>query len=226
MSAQHGAPSSLLRLVAGLLLLGLFLALAWVVLGLPQQAEGLRPAVAENIAVSGVTHPVTAVLLNFRGYDTLLELAVLLLALLGVWSLGRAAAPEEASPGAVLDNLPRLLLPLMVLVAGYLLWRGAVGPGGAFQAGAVLGAAGVLLYLAGWRLASRWEGWRLRLLLVAGVAVFVAVAVGVMFSSGVLLAYPPGMAGLLILLVEAVASVSIGVTLLALYLGGEPGGHP
>lgn len=223
MNAQHAVPSPLLRLVAGLLLLGVFITLAWVVLGLPPQAEGLRPAVAENVAASGVAHPVTAVLLNFRGYDTLLELAVLLLALLGVWSLGRAAPPDNEPPGAVLDNLPRLLLPLMVLVAGYLLWRGAGGPGGAFQAGAVLGAAGVLLYLAGWRLASRWEGGRLRLLLVAGVAVFVVVAVGVMFSSGVLLAYPPDMAGLLILLVEAVASVTIGVTLLALYLGGEPG---
>ena len=45
---------------------------------------------------SGVRNPVTAVLLNFRGYDTLLEMGVLLVALLGVWSLGTAARTEES----------------------------------------------------------------------------------------------------------------------------------
>ncbi len=52
---------------------------------------------------SGVTHPVTAVLLNFRGYDTLLEVAVLLIALVGTWSLrlGPAARGRDR-PGLVL----------------------------------------------------------------------------------------------------------------------------
>ena len=43
------------------------------------------------MAQSGVDHPVTAVLLNFRAWDTLLELAVLLLALLGPASSVRCA---------------------------------------------------------------------------------------------------------------------------------------
>ncbi|MDZ7662705.1 MAG: MnhB domain-containing protein [Thiohalophilus sp.] len=216
-------PSPLLRISVALLLLALFAALAWVVLGLPPDSAGLRPAVTAQMAASGVNHPVTAVLLNFRGYDTLLELAVLLLAGLGVWSLAPAVPPTTEAPGMMLDNLPRRLVPLMVLVAGYLLWRGADGPGGAFQAGAVLGAAGVLLLLAGWRLPARWQGWPLRLLLVSGVAMFVLVGLAVVPWSGLLLAYPLSVAGALILLIEALATLAIGTTLVALFLGGEPG---
>lgn len=94
--------------------------LGYAVLSLPDQAQGLQAAVAEQMDRSGVEHPVTAVLLNFRGYDTLLEMAVLLLALLGVWSLGGlpSARPEPA-PGPVLDTLKRLLVPVLVVVAAY-----------------------------------------------------------------------------------------------------------
>jgi hypothetical protein len=44
-----------------------------------------------------------------------------------------------------------------------------------------------------------------------------------MFSvSGLFLQYPPDLAGGLILFIEAVATLSIGVTLAALFLGGRP----
>lgn len=215
-----------LRLAIGLLLLVLFTALAWVVFGLSPDSSGLRPAVMEQMHSSGVEHPVTAVLLNFRGYDTLLELAVLLVAGLGVWSLARAVPPTTEAPGMMLDHLPRRLVPLMVLMAGYLLWRGATGPGGAFQAGAVLGAAGVLLLLAGWRLPAHWQGWPLRVLLVSGVAVFAGVGLAVVPWSGLLLAYPLSVVSALILLIEAVATLAIGATLVALFLGGKPENAP
>ena len=39
--------------------------------------DTLAQTVSETLAASGVSNPVTAVLLNFRAYDTLLELAVL-----------------------------------------------------------------------------------------------------------------------------------------------------
>lgn len=223
---RPGGASAGLRLSVALLLLAMFAALAWVVLGLPPHSTGLQPQVAAQMAVSGVDHPVTAVLLNFRGYDTLLEMAVLLLACLGVWSLSPAVPFTDEAPGTMLAALSRHLVPLMALMAGYLLWRGASGPGGAFQAGAVLGAAGVLLLLAGWRLPVRWQGWRLRLLLIGGVAMFVLVALAVVPASGVLLGYPVPAAGALILLIEAVAGLSIGVTLAALFLGGDPEESP
>lgn len=51
--------------------------------------DGLRASVDENLDASGVSNPVTAVLINFRGWDTLLESIVLLAALIGLWSLWR-----------------------------------------------------------------------------------------------------------------------------------------
>ncbi|MDT8452649.1 MAG: hydrogen gas-evolving membrane-bound hydrogenase subunit E [Gammaproteobacteria bacterium] len=196
--------------------------LAYAVLSLPPEAPGLSRNVAENLYLSGVSNPVTAVLLNFRGYDTLLEMAVLLLALLGVWSLRRLPEQYDSSPGPVLDMLSRLLVPLLLLVAGYLLWVGARAPGGAFQAGSVLAAAGVLLLLAGWRLTARFLGWPLRFALIIGLAVFVSVALIMMLSGGQLLQLPPAFAGALILLIETAATLSIGVTLAALFYGSRP----
>lgn len=209
------------------LLLPLILALAaglgYTVLSLPDQVQGLQGAVADQLEKSGVTNPVTAVLLNFRGYDTLLEMVVLLLALLGVWSLGaQPAVRTESDPGPVLDILTRLLVPVLVLVAAYLLWAGAHAPGGAFQAGAVLGAAGVLWILTCGRLQHSLARLPLRIALVAGVATFMAIAALALQTGRQLLEYPPAQAGSLILLIEAIATVSIGVTLATLFLGAEP----
>ena len=86
---RHSLPLTA-RILLTAAMLGLFGGLALAVLSLSQPALGLSAAVAERISESGVSHPVTAVLLNFRGYDTLLELVVLLLALMGTWSVGRS----------------------------------------------------------------------------------------------------------------------------------------
>jgi multisubunit Na+/H+ antiporter MnhB subunit len=142
-AAEGGTAIRRARWLPLVVLLPVAAGLGYAVLSLPPEAAGLRAEVAANLQTSGVSNPVTAVLLNFRGYDTLLELAVLLLALLGIWSLGGASLRPEAAPGPVLDTLSRLLAPVLTLVAAYLLW--------AFQAGSVLGAVGVLLLLAGWR---------------------------------------------------------------------------
>lgn len=205
------------------LMLTLAVGLGYSVLSLPEHAQGLQTIVAEKMAVSGVKNPVTAVLLNFRAYDTLLEMLVLLLALLGVWSLGDGTASRrESALGAVLDTLVRLLVPLLIMVAAYLLWVGAYAPGGAFQAGAVLGAAGVLLSLAGWRPPAEGMALPVRCLLAAGPVAFIAMAIVTLLLKGGLLEYPPAQAGSLILILESAATISIGVTLAALFLGGRP----
>lgn len=197
-------------------LLGVTLAAA--LLDLPPHAVRLPADVAANLATSGVAHPVTAVLLNFRGYDTLLEIAVLLLALFGVLALVKPHAAGATHPAhPLLQTLARLLTPLMVLVAGYLLWVGAIAPGGAFQAGAVLAAAGVLLRLAGLLPAWATPALLLRAGLALGLMVFVAVAVAVL-SHATLLTYPPALAGGLILMIEASLTLSIGLILASLYL--------
>ncbi len=214
MPIRYWLPLPLVLLAAGL---------GYAILSLPEHTNGLQSAVAAKMGLSGVTHPVTAVLLNFRGYDTLLEMMVLLLALLAVWSLDGPALYLEAAPNGVLDTLARLLTPVLILTATYLLWVGAHAPGGAFQAGSVLGATGVLLLLAGWRFPNRLAQQPLRLALVAGPAAFIAIAALTLLWSGRLLEYPPAQAGALILMLESFAMLSIGVTLAALFLGAEPG---
>ena len=221
--AARKQPSLMFRRMLVLLLLLLAGGLSYAVLSLPDQAVGLSEQVRANMETSGVSNPVTAVLLNFRGYDTLLEMGVLLVALLGVWSLGAAAARRRVDPEPVLSFLVGWLVPIMMLMAGYLLWVGAAAPGGAFQAGSVLAAAGILLLLSSQCPPVRLLGWPLRLVLVIGLVTFVAVGLILSFTSGMFLQYPPGLAGGLILFIEAAASLSIGVTLAALFLGGKPG---
>jgi len=192
-----------------------------VILSMPAAFSGLSPEVNAQLTNSGVENPVTAVLLNFRAYDTLLEMVVLLIALLGVWSLGGGVKHKEPFPGTVLDILTRLLTPVLILVSAYLLWVGAHAPGGAFQAGSVLGAAGVLLMLSGWQLQMNIPVLLIRLILLAGPFAFIAMAAITMMIEGQLLQYPTAHAGLLILLLETLATLSIGATLAALFLGGQ-----
>lgn len=217
--AQTGKMACLMLV---LLLSGIAAWLGYAVFGLHLLPGGLAEQVATNLDASGVSNPVTAVLLNFRGHDTLLEIAVLLLALLGVWSLSIVRQSPDSAPGLVLDTLSRVLVPILILVAGYLLWAGTHAPGGAFQAGSVLGAAGVLLLLSGWYLDERLSGLPLRAVLVLGLGVFITVAAGLLFIGGEFLEYPPSLAGALILLIEVAATLSIGITLAALFLGGQP----
>ena len=141
--------SKTFRVLLALLLSVVAVGLGYAVLSLESASAGLGEMVASNLDSSGVSNPVTAVLLNFRGYDTLLELSVLLVALLGVWSLGGKSRQAASAVPLLLSHLQQILVPVLILVSGYLLWAGAHAPGGAFQAGSVLGAAGVLLLLSG-----------------------------------------------------------------------------
>jgi multisubunit Na+/H+ antiporter MnhB subunit len=205
--------------VTGALAVGA-VALCGLLVSLPDADGELAARVAARIPDSGVTHPVSAVLLDFRGYDTFLELLVLLLAVLGARSTAPLSSPAPTSdPSPVLEQLLRLLVPLLVIVAGYLFWLGSRAPGGAFQAGAVLGAAGVLMLLAERRLHDALPPVAIRLLLGAGVAAFAAVGGALALSGAAMLDFPPEHAGSLIYMIEALATLAIGTTLVALFAG-------
>ena len=173
-----------------------------------------------QLPASGVEHPVTAVLLNFRGWDTLLELIVLLLALLGVRQL-RPAGEQFAPAWTVLLAWARLLAPVGVVVAGYLLWRGSHASGGAFQAGALLAACAVVLRLAGMVGPADWSRFPVRLLVCGGVLAFLATAVMTAAWGGGWLVLPAEQAGMVILAIELVATLSIATTLTLLVIGEQ-----
>ena len=206
-----------------LLVLFLTMLLGTILCNFPGSTPGLADAVAHMQERSGVESPVTAVLLNFRGYDTLLEVMVLLLAVIGSWSLTKAPFPDQATDiSPVQMGVVRLLAPVMCLVAAYLVWQGSHLAGGAFQGGAILGAAGVLLLVTELPWLREVPVFPLRIGLVFGPLVFVGTALLCLLFTGDLLGYPEGTAGWLILLIEATCALSIGLTLALLFAGGRP----
>lgn len=210
-----------LRIVsAALLCLAVSAALGWAVLERPLPEETLSERVAAAMPESGVDHPITAVLLNFRGYDTLLEIAVLLVAVMVALAL-REAQPDRPEQMGLENPLLRAvmawLLPLILVVAGFLLWAGAYQPGGAFQAGSVLAAAGVLLRLAGVGTAWLDNAILMRAGLALGLLTFLGIGLMVMIPGAPFLTYPLEYAGILILVIELTLTLSIGLTLISLF---------
>lgn len=205
---------------AGAIALGALIAAA--LLRTPENDGAMARAALEALPDSGVGNPVTAVLLNFRAFDTLLEVAVLLLTLVAVWALDLRLPRTEALPASpVFSSLLRISGPLLVVIAGYLLWVGASEPGGAFQAGAVLAGGCLLLRLAGrWNPGAGFVRWAASV----GLLVFLLTAIAMPVLTGGLLQYPPASAGMWILLIETAATVSIAAILAALFVAREPEG--
>ena len=215
---------------------GLVAGLGWVVVGLSAPEPTAGAMALERLTESGVGNPVTAVLLNFRSLDTLLEVVVLFLAFL----VARVVAQDlpQAGPGSwiratrdeavLVTPLIRFVAPMAVLVAGYLLWAGAHQPGGAFQAGAVLAALGVLLRLTGRLQPTAETSLTERLVLVGGIVLFSAVGLVGAGLAAAAFAYPEGWAYPLILLVETALTLSIALPLALLFSGSAgarvPGG--
>lgn len=170
---------------------------------------------------SGVTNPVTAVLLNYRALDTLLELTVLLAAMLGIWSQGAASQGYQRA-GPVFAGMAAWVVPVLIITAGYLLWIGAKAPGGAFQAGALLAAAGVIQRLGGDARAGLPGESAQRWLSIAGIGVFLLVGLVTLVAGRGFLDYPPSWAGWLILLIEVFATLTIATLLTAAFVGGLP----
>jgi multisubunit Na+/H+ antiporter MnhB subunit len=199
--------------------------LGWAVLTLPEAGAGLHPLVEANLEASGVGNPVTAVLLNFRGWDTLLEAMVLLVALVAVWSLtaddlwgGRPGLRQHVRPDGVLATFGRFLLPLGLVIGIYLVWVGTSAPGGAFQAGTVLAAVWLLAMMAGLIKPPAVSNPNLRWLLIAGPLLFLGAGLFGL-THGAFLRFAPAHAKELIIAIEFALTVSIAATLALLVLG-------
>ena len=137
----------------------------------------------------GGTNVVNVMLVDFRGFDTLGEIFVVATVALATYALLRRFRPapdsveppeqqlERATGGAarlapgherrvadwllVPSTLTRLLFPVMLLVAAFLLLRGHDLPGGGFSAGMVVAIAVIVQYMIG---GTEWTEDRLRLL--------------------------------------------------------------
>ncbi|PWT70814.1 MAG: sodium:proton antiporter [Proteobacteria bacterium] len=228
MDAAAETPKKIVRLSAAALSVMIAAVLAGIVLLLPDPAPTLAPLVVANASATTLANPVTNVLMAFRAMDTMLEKVVLLLAIVGVWSLasdpawgGRPGPRHQADPRGVLAFLARLLPPIGIVAGIYIFWTGADHPGGAFQGGAILAAMWLLVIMTGLTdtppVSNRW----LRLALIAGPGLFLVVGLGGLCFGLAFLAYPLAYAKPLILGIEVAMTLTIAVTL-GLLLAGAP----
>ena len=216
------------RTLAVLLSVSVTMVLVLCVLALPDPAPTLAPQVAQNLPATGVGNPITGVLLAFRSLDTLLEAIVLVIALIGVWSLapdrfwgGRPGPRYTTDPDGILAYLARVLPPIGIVVGLYLFWAGADHPGGKFQSATILAAMWMLVQMAGLSDAPRIDSRWVRAGIVVGPLVFVAVGLLGAWQAGAFLGYPDGWAKPMIVAVE-VALLPTLVLVLALLLNGAP----
>ena len=230
--AEGPARRGPLHLLAALLSGVVAMALAVVMLSLPEPAPSLAVSVAEALPATAIDNPVTAVLMALRAVDTLFETVVLVLALIAFWSLipegGWTRRPDwlpVPDPAPVLVLLAQILLPLGVLVAVHLFWIGATQPGGKFQAGALLAAIWTLAMIAGLARPPAAAQRLVRLLVVVGPLTFFAIGLAGIGLAGDFLAYPPGFEKPLILVIELVLLLSVAV-MLGLILAGLPRSGP
>jgi len=107
----------------------------------------------DNLKVSNV---VTAIVVNFRGFDTLGEVTVLFLAstaLGGILYKKRHHVGERSvlfPASRVVMSGAKLLFPSIVLLGAYVFIHGHLSPGGGFQGGTII-ATGFLLMLITYR---------------------------------------------------------------------------
>jgi multicomponent Na+:H+ antiporter subunit B len=145
------------------LLIGLLL--AWAAKDFPSWGDPNSPASLSSvsshfIANTGVDtevpNMVTAVLADYRGFDTMFETVVVFIAGLAVVSILRGGSSRRKrdrqfvinfEPDLIVTNTTRLIVPVIQIFAFYVLAHGHVSPGGGFQGGVAMGASFILIAL-------------------------------------------------------------------------------
>ena len=221
---SHSKDSSKSRLLSRVVLglgLGLFLLIAFEAVWKIPEGGGLAAATEALLPESGVEHPVTAVLLNFRAYDTWLEMGVILLGLLGIFAVGGIKLypmPRKVAEDPILRQVILFFTPVLFLFGAFLLYFGKSGPGGAFQAAVLWGAIGILLHLGGRPVLLMIPPWLRQLLLTMGLGFFLILGFLLLARGDALFEYPPAYSGFLILIIETLAAISIAFILTAMFV--------
>lgn len=161
---QHSpAERSIARRTAHIAIAGAVgLGLAWITfLILTRPFDSISPYFLQTtLPLGGGANAVNVIIVDYRGFDTLGEISVLGIAAIVIAALlagarlpavGTMVRPPPSARNAhplMLQLASRVLLPLALLVAIYLLLRGHNLPGGGFIAGLVLAIALILLSVA------------------------------------------------------------------------------
>lgn len=180
----------------------------------PESPDSLTTAIAE----SGVTHPVTAILLNIRAIDTLFELIILAVAVMNLVLL-KPQAFTVHKPWPIVVSWSRFLLPWVLLLSGYVLWRGSTAPGGAFQAGAILASGLIVMHISRLIPTPSWHQLWLRIALWLAVSFWLGLGVWSLVLGLDFLTLKPNLAPGLIILIEVFATLSIAIALAIAVIG-------
>lgn len=216
----QGTPSSPMPVIIGALAAGMVATIGLTALTLEHESGLAGRQVMAALDETGLGNPITGVLLVFRGFDTMIEMAVLLTAFVGSRVMTDESPLYVATIAGfqlpLVRTLVAVILPLAALIGLHLLWIGSDHPGGAFQAGSVLAGAGVLLLLTGTLLPASKSRASVRLALVAGVAALCLLVLAPLLQGRVAMAYL-GRGSLLF--AEGMMMISIATTLTLLFAG-------
>lgn len=105
----------------------------------------------DGVEEVGAANLVTAVVVTYRGLDTLGEVSILFLtaSILGFFlPSGKGPKIKVRDSSEILKTASRLLEPIIILFGVYVFINGHLTPGGGFQGGAILASALILAYLA------------------------------------------------------------------------------
>ncbi|MGF6919063.1 Na(+)/H(+) antiporter subunit B [Paraburkholderia sp. 40] len=154
----------MMRRAFALLTVLLFAVVFWRLVGGYTELQALRPLawyyVVRGPLELGAPNIVTGILITFRGFDTLGEVAVLFMVAASVGVLLKeesnatsAAAADESAParrpaGEIVHTGKQVLLPMILTFGGYVIVNGHLSAGGGFQGGAIVASAVMLMLLA------------------------------------------------------------------------------
>jgi multicomponent Na+:H+ antiporter subunit B len=212
-------------IIAALLLLGLVF--AGLAVDYTEQLS-LRPLALSYVKLVpeelGAPNVITGILLTYRAFDTLGEVAVLFMVAAAIGLLlGRARDAHETSAvteptlaSEIVRSGAQILVPLIAIFAAYIIMNGHISAGGGFQGGAIIASAILLLLLASPD--QRLDLQSLSLTeSIAGILIVLVGIAGLAFAGGFLDSriLPPGQLG---------AFFSAGaIPLLSLFLGIKVG---
>ena len=112
--------------------------------------------ITDTIKDSEVPNMVTAVLADYRGYDTMFETVVIFIAGIAIFAVVRVSrnnspvcgGNKDDEPDLIITTTCRLLVPVIQIFALYVLAHGHSSPGGGFQGGVIMGASFILVAVA------------------------------------------------------------------------------
>lgn len=104
----------------------------------------------ENITKVNAANLVTAVVVTYRGIDTLGEVTILFLtaAIIAFFLKKESDKRTLRKTSEILKTAAKLLVPIITMLGIYIFINGHLTPGGGFQGGAVIASAVILMLLA------------------------------------------------------------------------------